>query len=90
MSEHIETFYPRLFTPPIIQTDYNKNFNTSMVTTYLEKQQDIIDRQAIIIKEHENEINNLKIEISEIKHLLHGRQFMKRSVSFENNDNITN
>lgn len=91
MSEHIEPYFPRLFTPPIIQdiSEYN-NLDTSMLKTYIKKQQDIIDRQAIIIKEYENEINNLKIDVSEIKHLLRGRQFMTRSVSFENNDHNTN
>jgi len=90
MSEHnIESCYPRLFTPPIIEDSFkDNNLDTPTIKNYLQKQQTIITKQANIIKEHENEINNLKNEISEIKHLLHGKQFMKRSISFESNDHI--
>lgn len=83
MNEHN---IPRLFTPPILENHTNNNDITfPMLKTIIKKQQDIIDNQCKILNKHDIEIDNLKTSLQEIKHILNGRQFIHRSVSFESN-----
>ena len=76
---------PRLFTPSIIHRTANihNDFAVPVLKSILANQQGIIDKQGKIINDHEREIQDLKTSLSEIRHLLQGRQFMNRSVSFE-------
>lgn len=49
----------------------------------------IINQQYNIIKRHENEIKELHKSLSEIKHMLSGRQFLRSLSSESDLDNIT-
>ena len=83
-----EPTLPRLFTPTILYQymDGNEELTLPMLQTIIHKQQDIIDKQCKIITSHGDEIDTLIATLSEIMHILNGRQFMNRSVSFESTE----
>lgn len=85
MSEHN---FPRLFSPPIIEhyKDTQDDITLSTLTNIIQKQQDIINTQGKLITKHETDINSLHTSLQEIKHLLNGRQFMRRGLSFESDN----
>lgn len=87
---HLHNHFPRLLTPSSIQRTLNLNTGDSlpMLKNIIITQQGSIDKQNTIINEHEKEIQTLKTSLSEIKHLLQGRQFINRSVSFEGENEI--
>lgn len=78
MSEHNT---PRLFTPPILENyvDNNHDLSLPVLKSIIKKQQEIIDN-------HDVEIEIMKTSLQEIRHILNGRQFINRSVSFESNE----
>lgn len=82
MSEHN---FPRLFTPPIL-TQYSDELTIIDLNSIIKKQQTIIDAQGKLIIKHEADINSLHTSLQEIKHILNGRQFMKRGLSFESDN----
>lgn len=82
MSEHN---FPRLFTPPIL-TQYSDELTIIDLNSIIKKQQTIIDTQGKLIIKHEADINSLHTSLQEIKHILNGRQFMKRGLSFESDN----
>ena len=78
MSEHNT---PRLFTPPILENyiDNKDELTLPVLKAIIKKQQDIIDN-------HDVEIEIMKTSLQEIRHILNGRQFVNRSISFESTD----
>lgn len=82
MSEHN---FPRLFTPPIL-TQYSDELTMFDLNAIIKKQQTIIDAQGKLIIKHEADINSLHTSLQEIKHILNGRQFIKRGLSYESDE----
>lgn len=66
--------------------DTNTNVNMNNLISAL---QIIINQQYDIIKRHEKEIHELHTSLSDIKHILSGRQFLRSLSSESDLDNIT-
>lgn len=74
---------------PNLSQLFNISTTDTKLNTLISSLKIIINQQYHFIKKHENEIAELQKSLSEIKHILSGRQFM-RSMSCESDlGNIT-
>ena len=85
MSEHNT---PRIFKTVVLDNyvDDKDDLTLPVLKSIINKQQDIINKQGKIINTHDVEIEIMKTSLQEIRHILNGRQFINRSVSFESNE----